>query len=84
MELGTKQGGQPMAAVGEADTGSPAGRCVLVVDDNQDAAESLGVLLEVMGHEVHIAYDGEQALRMAAERDPHMTGIPSTKRTLGS
>lgn len=70
MELGTKLDGPLAGAAGEADTGGRSGRCVLVVDDNQDAAESLGVLLEVMGHEVHLAYDGEQALQMAASLEP--------------
>jgi len=39
-----------------------AGRRVLVVDDNRDAAESLGMLLEMGSCTVSIAYDGQQAL----------------------
>jgi signal transduction histidine kinase/ActR/RegA family two-component response regulator len=35
---------------------------ILVVDDNEDAAESLGLLLRAMGHEVCIAHDGAAAL----------------------
>jgi CheY-like chemotaxis protein len=35
---------------------------VLVVDDNADSAESLSLLLELMGHTVRTAHDGEQAL----------------------
>ena len=31
------------------------GKCVLVVDDNADAAAMLGALLEAEGHEVHTA-----------------------------
>ncbi len=38
---------------------------VLVADDNADAADSLGVLLGFAGHEVHIAYDGCQAIAVA-------------------
>ena len=38
---------------------------VLVVDDNTDSAESLSMLLELMGHEVRTAHDGEQALVQA-------------------
>ena len=38
-----------------------AGR-VLVVDDHQDAAESLAALLQMLGHEVRIATDGSSAL----------------------
>ena len=39
-------------------------RRVLVVDDNRDAADSLGMLLESMGAEVKIVHDGESALRV--------------------
>ncbi len=42
-------------------------RRVLVVDDNQDAADSLAMLLTVHGDAVRIAYDGIEALD--AERD---------------
>jgi signal transduction histidine kinase/ActR/RegA family two-component response regulator len=35
---------------------------ILVVDDNHDAAESLAMLLQQMGHEVHLAFGGEEAL----------------------
>jgi CheY-like chemotaxis protein len=37
-------------------------RRVLVVDDNRDAAESLGILLKLLGAEVHVAYSGAEAL----------------------
>jgi len=43
---------------------------VLVADDNRDAAISLGVLLEMSGHEVLIAHDGEEALKIAREALP--------------
>ncbi|TWO71743.1 PAS domain S-box protein [Caenimonas sedimenti] len=36
---------------------------VMVVDDNQDAAETLGVLLETLGHDVRVAHDATQALK---------------------
>jgi CheY-like chemotaxis protein len=35
---------------------------ILIVDDNRDAADSLGMLLRVLGNEVRIAYDGLEAL----------------------
>jgi PAS domain S-box-containing protein len=38
---------------------------ILVADDNADAAESLSVLLEMVGHDVHVAADGEEALEVA-------------------
>lgn len=39
---------------------------VLVVDDNADAADSLCMLLHLWGHEARVAYDGRQALEVAA------------------
>ncbi|AKJ27387.1 response regulator [Caldimonas brevitalea] len=38
---------------------------VLVVDDNRDAADSLAMVLQVLGYETGIAYDGAQALEVA-------------------
>jgi len=38
---------------------------ILIVDDNQDSADSLAMLLEIMGNEVRTAYDGEQAVEAA-------------------
>lgn len=43
---------------------------MLVVDDNRDAAEALGALLELDGNEVHLAHDGEAALAAAEELRP--------------
>jgi len=37
-------------------------RRVLVVDDNEDSANSLGMLLDIMDYEVKVAFDGESAL----------------------
>ena len=48
---------------------SPALR-VLVVDDNADAADSLALLLRIMGHETRTAYDGPDALKAAQEYAP--------------
>ncbi len=39
-----------------------AGRRVLVVDDHRDAADSLALLLRLLGAEAHVARDGPQAL----------------------
>ncbi len=44
--------------------------CVLVVDDNRDAAESLAMLLRAEGHAVHIAYDGPTALEVVQATRP--------------
>jgi len=44
---------------------------VLVVDDLEDAAESLAILLRKLGYVVRTAYDGVAALQVAAEFYPH-------------
>ncbi len=43
---------------------------VLVVDDNRDAAESLGMLLRIFGAEVAVVHDGRAALRAFDARQP--------------
>jgi CheY-like chemotaxis protein len=47
-------------------------RRVLVADDNQDAAESLGGLLEALGHEVRVVRDGQAAVEEAAAFRPEV------------
>ncbi len=47
-----------------------AGRQVLVVEDDVNAAESLALLLRAWGHNVRVAHDGPEALRSARERPP--------------
>jgi signal transduction histidine kinase len=54
------------AAPGAPAVADPARR-VLVVDDNADAAQMLGELMQLAGHEVVVAYEGKQALELAAE-----------------
>ena len=43
---------------------------VLVVDDQPEAAELVGVLLEILGHECEAAQTGASALEKAEEFDP--------------
>jgi CheY-like chemotaxis protein len=57
----------PEAAVSEERL---SGLLVLVVDDNRDAADSLGALLRSLGGEVRVAYDGPSALEMLADFRP--------------
>jgi CheY-like chemotaxis protein len=45
---------------------------ILVADDNRDAVQSLAMMLELEGHEIRIAYDGFDALRIAQEFRPHL------------
>jgi CheY-like chemotaxis protein len=53
---------------------------VLVVDDNRDAADTLALLLELMGHDIRTAHDGPQALKAAEEFLPEIVlldiGLP--------
>lgn len=52
-------------------TGLPALKLkVLVVDDNRDAADTLGALLMLCGADVRICYDGVVAVRAAADFEP--------------
>jgi len=47
-----------------------AQRKILVVDDNRDAADSLALLLRLMGNDVRVARDGASALALAPEFGP--------------
>jgi PAS domain S-box-containing protein len=71
----------PLAAGGAPDRSStrdedaPAAQArstILVVDDNADAAASLAALLRLCGHEVHVAHDGESALRQGESLRPQV------------
>jgi signal transduction histidine kinase len=50
----------------------PGGLRILVADDNRDAAETMSVLLEVLGHQVRRVHDGEAAVDEAAAFDPQL------------
>ncbi|RZI83531.1 MAG: response regulator [Rubrivivax sp.] len=56
------------------------GQSILVVDDNDDAAQSLEILLGLRGHAVAVARDGHQALYLAALLIPQVVlldiGLP--------
>ncbi len=43
---------------------------ILVVDDHQDAAESLALCVETLGHEALVAHDGSEALETALRARP--------------
>lgn len=49
-----------------------SGQRLLVVDDNQDAATSLSMLLRLQGHEVRVAHDGPSALEAATTFRPDL------------
>ncbi|TFZ02286.1 response regulator [Ramlibacter henchirensis] len=68
---------EPQAAPGRAQEN---GARVLVVDDNRDAAETLGELLGMSGYRVSLAHDGESAVRAALDQAPDVAlldiGLP--------
>jgi CheY-like chemotaxis protein len=47
-------------------------RRILIVDDNQAALRMLGILVEMLGHEVQLAHNGEEALEVAASFQPEI------------
>jgi PAS domain S-box-containing protein len=55
-----------------AEAAPPTGRRILVVDDNVDAALSVGRLLKLWGHEVQTAFSGSEALELAGTFRPQI------------
>ncbi len=53
---------------------------ILIVDDNRDAAETLGQLLQLEGHRIRLAFDGESATEAFRELAPDVfvsdVGLP--------
>jgi CheY-like chemotaxis protein len=78
----------PMASTGEVGGDDErreqgvrtARRRVLVVEDDQDSAQSLAMLLQIWGHQVEVAHDGHQALEATRTFEPEIVlldiGIP--------
>jgi signal transduction histidine kinase len=64
---------EPAALDGTSQEGpaSAEGRLrLLVIEDNRDAADSLRMFLELLGHEVAVAYTGPEGVRIAREIRP--------------
>jgi len=59
----TAAGAAPMTI--DSWPGNPVRKRILIADDNQDAAASLAMLLELAGHEVRFAHSGRAALSLA-------------------
>src|SRR3954469_23170277 len=61
----------------------PAGRRVLVVEDNLDTVHSMALLIRMMGHECQFAINGFAALKIAREFLPEIIlldiGLPDLK-----
>ncbi len=68
------------AAAGLADRPEQAPRRVLLIDDNQDAAESLALMLRMDGHEVRAGFSAQDALAIAPAWRPDVVlldiGLP--------
>ena len=65
----------PPAAMFDASMPAPersVSRRILIADDNQDAAESLGLLLDLNGHAVRTAHLGRAALSLAQTFRPNV------------
>jgi CheY-like chemotaxis protein len=58
---------RPLAAPATTKPVPAVRRRILIVDDSEDGAESLAMLLQLAGHETHKAHDGQAAIE-AAER----------------
>jgi PAS domain S-box-containing protein len=46
------------------------GQRILLVDDNRDVADSMVMLLTILGHDVLVSHDGRQAVEMALRERP--------------
>jgi PleD family two-component response regulator len=55
----------------DRDTANPTlPRRILIADDNRDSAETMSMLLQLSGHEVHLAHTGAEALATAKRVRP--------------
>ena len=61
-----------MAACREETEAQGRGRSILVVDDEEDLAETVESLLRARGYRMHKVHDGHAALRVAAEVHPDL------------
>ena len=61
---------QSPARGGTAGKSTP--RKILVVDDNEDGANTLGQMLQILGHEVRVAHDGLAAIEAADSFRPEV------------
>ncbi|MET0280357.1 MAG: PAS domain S-box protein [Steroidobacteraceae bacterium] len=62
----------PVAPAAPVDPPAAGARRVLIADDNEDAALTLALLLEISGHQVAVAHDGAQALQKFDEVRPEV------------
>lgn len=85
LPLYERQAPSEFSSATSAPSGTPAPKSgsirILVVDDNRDSADSLGLLLELVGNEVRIVHDGQAAVDAANEFQPRVVlldiGLPT-------
>jgi PAS domain S-box-containing protein len=70
LPLASEQAGSDPPRVEDRPRSESAARRILVVDDNRDAAMSMSMLLKLLGSDVRVAFDGEDALRAMFEYKP--------------
>lgn len=58
---------------------------ILVADDSRDSAETMSMLLQMSGHEVHVAHSGAEAFEIAKSVRPDIgifdIGMPDMNGT---
>jgi CheY-like chemotaxis protein len=60
----------PVNTVTQSDDVASTPKDILIVDDNRDAAESLGALLRLHGHTVRVVHDGAQGIQQSRVDPP--------------
>jgi two-component system CheB/CheR fusion protein len=73
---------QPAAESSPQWTATSTGRQkILIIEDNVDSAEALSIIVNLMGHETYIAYDGVQGIEKFHEVKPNVVlldiGLPN-------
>jgi len=72
IRLPLEQVAVPLAEDTMASAAAGVSRRVLIADDNRDAAESLAMLIESMGHQTRVVHDGAEAVRAAESFRPEL------------
>jgi len=67
-------------SAGEQQASEEGARRILIVDDNVDAAETLAMMLDILGQQTRQAHDGHTAVSVAEEYQPELVfmdiGLP--------